>query len=123
MLVSKRITIGDEYLKHLKKIAIDLGIDNNGKFNPDILGQCIEYTIDKNKAIKLFIGNKLDNQVNFTFNEVIEGYMKSEFNIDKQPTRIGLSLYIGSKDGLNGSFDQSEFEDLLEYYTRYKNIN
>ncbi len=63
----------------------------------------------------MYINNRLDNKVERTFDEILDGFSKSIFATENYPTRQGLSLYIGTKDGLNSSFDVKEFEDLLEY--------
>ena len=40
--VKKRVVIETETDKFIKKLAIDLEIDNDGKFTPEVYGKCID---------------------------------------------------------------------------------
>jgi hypothetical protein len=63
----------------------------------------------------LYYENKLDNMKEVDFIEIFKGYNASEYNTDDYPTERGLSLYIASKDGLNSSYDEDAFEELLTF--------
>jgi hypothetical protein len=45
--ITKRIAMSQDTYKYLKKMSIDLEIDNDGKFTPEVLGICIDEMINR----------------------------------------------------------------------------
>ena len=69
--------------------------------------------------LKVWKDNRLDQEESITFQEVIKKFKKSENWADYIFTSMSLeealSLFISSKDGLNCSYENEDFQKLLSF--------
>ncbi|NOR56994.1 MAG: hypothetical protein GQ474_00545 [Sulfurimonas sp.] len=72
------------------------------------------------KIMRLWVDNRLDNQIEKSFDEIKSEFMDSEYyerylSDDVSYIRDMLLQFLTMKDGLHASFDNDDFEELYDY--------
>ena len=68
--------------------------------------------------MKLWEENKISNEKEVSHKDISDGYFKSRYAELDMPFERKLRLYIGSADGMNSSFDEPDFPELMEFVWR-----
>ena len=76
------------------------------------------------KTITLYEENKIDKEYELTFEEVYNKFIETEYYKDFKERGAymltqGVTLFIGSKDGLNSAYDIEEDRETLDELIEY----
>ena len=64
--------------------------------------------------MRLFLSGLDNDVISMSYDEILEGFVKSKYSKKLYPLKTGLKFYIASVDGLNASYKQSSFDELLQ---------
>ena len=111
------------YLNQIEFDFLSFEAKKDGKSPAKYLRKLIDDNklLENDNVIRLWIGNKLDNEILMSYEDVITGFLESEFYKNyKDPSNQMfmehfIRTYITFPEGLNASFDIEEYNNFYEY--------